>query len=81
MSGQAHALPRARRKRRKPPGPGFRRALGWVLFNAAFLLLDLIRVASGHTYVLIFASLQAVCLAYWWPTFRREWERWRSDNE
>jgi hypothetical protein len=78
------ALPRlrARRKRRKPPGPFF----WWTLFNViwcvAFTGFDLIEAfLRDLLFPLAFAGLQAAFLAYWWRLFRREWERWRRDDD
>jgi hypothetical protein len=78
------ALPRlrVRRKRRKPPGPMF----WWTLFNVvwcvAFTGFDLIMALLHHSALaLAFAGFQAAFLTFWWHLFRREWDRWRKDDD
>lgn len=78
--------PRARRRRRKPPPPSFWWALFWVLYDLAFIGLDMLwLLGSDSAFEAAFYSVFLVLFVrmLWrhdWPRFQRELNRWLEDE-
>lgn len=82
------ALPRvhARRRKIKPPGPSFWRALAFVMWDLAFTVFDLFVAAPDGNSVepwlgITCAGIMVTCLVVFdWPRFRRELSKWKADQ-
>jgi hypothetical protein len=81
MSGLAHALPRIRARRRRPPGVLFWYLLAGLLFSCAALVFDVVFLARGSAICAVCAVPQAAWTAWFGGQFGRELERWRRDDD
>jgi hypothetical protein len=78
----ALALPKARRRRRKPPGPAFWWAFAWVVWDIGWAVFDVI-APPVHPMDVFCAAVMVAFLTWWpnhWAWFRRELRRWLEDE-
>lgn len=81
---------KTKRKKRKPPGPGFWRALGYLVYDLFWIgwcVFWLMRYLNENKVVdiiiisLCFPVFVLLLTKRDWPQFKRELDAWLKDNE
>jgi len=74
---RAVALPRARRRRKRPLSPLGKIALGLFMLACLSLSWNIIEMGTGvaDSWDYAGACIDVLCASFWWPILRREWSK------